>query len=96
MKPTTNPKNKETVTCLYRGTTVEIPLDIFLHELFGYTLKDKKFVRYAEGAELFGMSQSEFNKLAHEADAIYKRNKMALVKVDLVMDYLEYFRVIDE
>ena len=96
MKSTTNPKNQSTVTCLYRGSSVEIPLDIFLNEVFGYTLKDKKFVRYVEGAELFSMSQSEFNKLAHEADAIYKRNKMALVKVDLVMDYLEYFRVIDE
>ena len=32
----------------------------------------KKFVRYGEGAQLYSMSQSTFEKLAKEAKAIHK------------------------
>ena len=39
----------------------------------------KKFVRYGEGAQLYSMSQSTFEKLAKEAKAIYKYNKLVLV-----------------
>ena len=38
----------------------------------------KKFVRYGEGAQLYSMSQSTFEKLAKEAKAIYKYNKLVL------------------
>ena len=38
------------------------------------------------------MSEREFYNLAHDAKAVYKRNKMALVKVDVLDEYLEYFR----
>lgn len=31
----------------------------------------KKFVRYKEGAELYSISQSKFEKLAKDAKAIY-------------------------
>ena len=52
----------------------------------------KKFVRYKEGALIYGMCEREFNKLAHEAKAVYKRNKMALVNLELIDQYLEGFR----
>lgn len=32
----------------------------------------KKYVRYKEGAELFSMGLSKFQKMAHEAKATYK------------------------
>lgn len=51
----------------------------------------KKFVRYGEGAQLYSMSQSTFEKLAKEAKAIYKYNKLVLVNTEKVDEYLELF-----
>ena len=51
----------------------------------------KRFVRYGEGAQLYSMSQSTFEKLAKEAKAIYKYNKLVLVNTEKVDEYLELF-----
>ena len=51
----------------------------------------KKFVRYGEGAQLYSMSQSNFEKLAKEAKAIYKYNKLVLVNTEKIDEYLELF-----
>ena len=52
---------------------------------------EKKFVRYGEGAQLYSMSQSTFEKLAKEAKAIYKYNKLVLVNTEKIDQYLELF-----
>lgn len=52
---------------------------------------EKKFVRYGEGAQLYSMSQSTFEKLAKEAKAIYKYNKLVLVNTEKIDEYLELF-----
>lgn len=51
----------------------------------------KKIVRYGEGAQLYSMSQSTFEKLAKEAKAIYKYNKLVLVNTEKIDEYLELF-----
>ena len=51
----------------------------------------KKFVRYGEWAQLYSMSQSTFEKLAKEAKAIYKYNKLVLVNTEKIDEYLELF-----
>lgn len=51
----------------------------------------KKYVRYKEGAELFCMGLSKFQKMAHEAKATYKVDKLVLVNVDKFEKYLETF-----
>ena len=51
----------------------------------------KKFVRYGEGAQLYSMSQSTFEKFAKEAKAIYKYNKLVLVNTEKIDEYLELF-----
>ena len=51
----------------------------------------KKFVRYGEGAQLYSMSQSTFEKLAKEAKALYKYNKLVLVNTEKIDEYLELF-----
>ena len=51
----------------------------------------KKFVRYGDGAQLYSMSQSTFEKLAKEAKAIYKYNKLVLVNTEKIDEYLELF-----
>ena len=52
---------------------------------------EKKFVRYGEGAQLYSMSQSTFEKLAKEAKAIYKYNKLVLVNTEKIDEFLELF-----
>ena len=53
----------------------------------------KKFVRYKEGAELYSMCQSKFERMAKEAKAIYKVDKVVLVNCDIFEEYLETFRL---
>lgn len=55
--------------------------------------KFKKFVRYKEGAEMYGMGQTKFEKMAHEAKAIYKCDKLVLVNTEIFEKYLETFRL---
>ena len=53
----------------------------------------KRFVRYKEGAAQYSMSQSKFERMAKDAEAIYKQDKLVLVNCDLFEEYLETFRV---
>lgn len=53
----------------------------------------KRFVRYKEGAELYSMSQSIFERMAKDAKATYKVGKMVLVNCELFEKYLETFRL---
>jgi hypothetical protein len=80
------------VECHYNGAVIMVPKKVFLAMTLRTQFDQKKFVRYKEGAEIYSMSEREFNKLAHDANAVYKRNKMALVKLDIIDNYLEYFK----
>ena len=37
-----------------------------------HIINRKRFVRYKEGAEMYSMCQSKFEKMAKEANAVYK------------------------
>lgn len=52
-----------------------------------------RFLRYREGAEIYGMGRSSFERLAKAAGAVYKVGKMSLVKVEILDAYLEQFHV---
>lgn len=56
-------------------------------------IKKKEFIRYDEGAERYSMSKHSFMKLAQEAHAVYKINRITLVSVPIFEEYLESFRV---
>jgi hypothetical protein len=56
-------------------------------------IKKKEFIRYDEGAERYSMSKHSFMKLAQEARAVYKINRITLVSVPIFEEYLESFRV---
>lgn len=43
----------------------------------------KDFIRYDEGAERYSMSKHSFMKLAQEAHAVYKINRITLVNVPI-------------
>lgn len=58
--------------------------------------KRKKFVRYAEGAELYSMGLTKFQELAKDAKACYKINQLVLVNLDVIDEYLEIFRITED
>ena len=55
----------------------------------------KKFIRYKEGAELYSISQSKFERLAKDANAVYKVDKVVLVNMDILDAYLETFHIVE-
>ena len=54
----------------------------------------KRFVRYKEGARLYGLCQSTFEKRAKEAGATYKVGKAVIVDCEIFEKYLESFRIL--
>ena len=83
---------EEMVECHYNGAIINIPVKIFVAMTMRTQYDGKKFVRYKEGAEIYSMSEREFYKLAHDANAVYKRNKMALVNIEILDKFMEYYR----
>lgn len=79
------------VECHFQGTITQIPEELFFSVLMGKPLVEKKFVRYKDGCKMYAMGQTEFNELAHDAEAIYKRHKMALVNIEILDKFLEFF-----
>ena len=57
---------------------------------------NKRFVRYPEGAEMYSMSLSKFQQLAKDSKACYKMNRLLLVNLDILDEYLETFHIEDE
>lgn len=56
-------------------------------------VEKKRLVRYKEGAEMYSMGMNKFQKLAKDAGAILKIDRMVLVDLDIFDQYLETFRV---
>ncbi len=54
-------------------------------------LRAKKYVRYKEGAELYSIGLTKFQELAHEAHAVIKVDKIALVNCEKFEEFLESF-----
>ncbi len=52
----------------------------------------RKFVRYKEGAEMYGMGLSKFQEIAKEAHATYKINQLVLVNTEILDEFLELYR----
>lgn len=44
--------------------------------------KNTRFVRYKDGSALYSMCQAKFERLAKDANAIYKIDKLVLVNTD--------------
>ena len=51
-----------------------------------------EFIRYDEGAKRYSMCKHTFMKLAQEAHAVYKINRLTLVNTRVFEEYLESFR----
>lgn len=58
---------------------------------YGKKVNKKDFIRYDEGAERYSMSKHSFMKLAQEAHAVYKINRITLVNVPILRNILNLF-----
>lgn len=57
-------------------------------------VKKNEFIRYSEGAAKYSMCKNTFMKLAQDAKAVYKINRLTLVNTQIFEEYLELFRII--
>jgi len=63
-------------------------------EIMEYNYNEKKrFVRYKNGAKLYDVCQSTFEKGAKEAGAVCKVGKAVIVDCEVLDRYLETFRI---
>lgn len=53
----------------------------------------KKFRRYDDAAEYYGICRSTLERLAKDAKAIYKVGKVVLINCEVFERYLEGFRI---
>lgn len=59
----------------------------------GKNKDEKKFVRYKEGAELYCISQSLFERMAKASGACIKIGRAVIVDCQTFEEYLESFRL---
>ena len=59
-------------------------------------MNNKKFVRYQEGAKMYSMGLTKFQELAKEAKACYKIGRLVLVNTEILDEYLETFRIVED
>lgn len=53
----------------------------------------KKYRRYKDGAKYYDLSENTFRKIAIEAGAVSKINKIALVNCEIFEKYIDTFRL---
>ena len=52
-----------------------------------------EFVTYSMACDYYRLGLKPVTRMAHEAGAVYKVGKMALVRVDILDAYLEQFHI---
>ena len=60
--------------------------------LEGLLIVGKKFYKADEGAVLFSVGVHTFERMGKEAGAKYKYGKTTLYNVDIINEYMEYFK----
>ena len=53
---------------------------------------DRKYIRYKEGAKVYGIGLTKFQALAHEAHAVCKIDGIALVDCSIMDKFINSFR----
>jgi uncharacterized phosphosugar-binding protein len=78
------------VKCIYNDMVFYVPSDVFSIVLLRtQRYSTKKYVRYKEGAELYSMSEMKFTDLANNSDAVVHVDKIALVDLEKVEEYIK-------
>jgi hypothetical protein len=58
--------------------------------------RGKKFVSYREGADLYSLGLHTFEKLAKDANAIYRVKGRVLINIEIIDEYMETFHEFDD
>ena len=83
----------EKVRCVDGDKVYLVPREVFGRILFENKSQNKKYVRYKTGAELYDMGERKFMKMAQDAGAIYKLDRLVLVNLELFEKYMQTFRI---
>ena len=83
-----NSNHEDMVECHYQGSIIYVPVKLFVEVTMQMQVNGRPFVRYKDGARLFSMSQNKFRELAITADAVHHFDKIALVEVVKVIEFL--------
>ena len=80
---------EELVKCICEDSVFYVPREVF-SEVLLKTQRSfaKKYVRYKEGAKLYSISERKFYDLARNADAVKHIDKIALVCLDDIENYI--------
>ena len=54
----------------------------------------KKFRRYKDAADYYGISQKTLERMAKDAKATYKLGKLVLVNCEIMESYFEMFHIV--
>ncbi len=84
-------KEQDMIRCEDGGKVYLIPREIFTRVVMETKCPERKFVRYKTGAEMYDMGERKFMTLAKDAKAIYKLDRLVLVRLDKFDKYLESF-----
>lgn len=52
---------------------------------------NKKYVRYEEACEIYGMGLTKLKEVAREAGAVHKLKRMVLINMEKMDEYIESF-----
>ena len=88
------PKDYDNVVeCHYKGAVVYVPSKLFASMTMNVAYNPKKYVRYSEGAKMYGMSLNSFKEFVKQSGALYHpTEKIVLINTRKLDDYLEYFK----
>ena len=53
----------------------------------------KKYVRYDVACDMYGMGLTKLKEVARDAGAVYKLNRLVLINVEKMDEYIETFLV---
>lgn len=85
---------KDLIRCEDGECVYYIPKSLFAElVLKAQAPRHSKYVRYKDGAKIYGMSVRQFTTLARDAGAISKINRMVLVNTELIDKFIEYYRM---
>lgn len=62
-----------------------------VNELNRKKASGKKFVRYSEATEMYGMGLTKLKEIANGAGAVYKLGRLVLLDTEKLEDYIRTF-----
>ena len=83
----------EMVECHYKGAITYIPVQLFISMSMRVKFAGKKFIRYKDATQMYGMSLSTLKRFLQDTDVVYHpTDGVALINVEKMDALLEYYQ----